>query len=72
MHTAIRQVERLREGDLVDLASCPYLKNHPSAEFQFAQVSQVLQETPQCTVVYYEDIDAIGYPVGTTLKIAVA
>lgn len=54
-------VSELREGDLVDLESCPYLKDHPTAPFEFATVSSVENETPDCIAIGYEGIDTVGY-----------
>lgn len=59
----------LRVGDLVDLESCPYLWDHPMAKFDYGVVYQVGHETPECVVVWYEGIDAVGYPTGTILEV---
>ena len=59
----------LREGDLVDLSTCLYLNDHPTAEFEFATVAMVQQETPATTVVGYEGIDHVGYPTDRVLSI---
>lgn len=67
-----RKVQDLVLGDLVDLASCPYLKKHPTAEFQFAEVAHVKRETDTCVVIGYEGIDHIGYPVDTELQVMTA
>lgn len=64
------KVEDLKEGDLVDLSSCPFLKNHPSAEFEYATVGFVEEETPNCILVGYDGIDHVGYPKGTELLVA--
>lgn len=68
-NTGIVKVEDLRCGDRVDLASCPYLYNHPSAEFEWAIVDGVVKETPDCIRVMYLDIDWVGYPIGTELVV---
>lgn len=65
-----KKVEDLIEGDLVDLSSCPFLKNHPSATFEYAQVVLVEQETPDCVVIGYEGVDHVGYKVGTVLTVS--
>lgn len=62
-------VEHLKAGDLVDLESCPYLKEHSSAKWEYAEVSFVERETEGCVVVGYEGIDHVGYPVGTELLV---
>ena len=68
METISKKVEDLAVGNRVDLTSCPYLKNHPSADCEYALVADVERETPDCVVVGYEGIDHIGYQVGTVLQ----
>ena len=63
-------VETLRAGDRVDLKSCPFLRKHPTACFEYAVVESVERETPDCVAVTYEDLDMIGYSVGTRLKVS--
>ncbi|MBN3760919.1 hypothetical protein [Burkholderia sp. Ac-20365] len=63
-------VETLRIGDQVDLQSCPFLKDHAAAEFEFAVVESIERETVDCVSVGYEGIDVVGYPVGTSLKVS--
>lgn len=65
-----KTVEHLKPGDLVDLESCPYMHDHPTAEFEYAQVAAVTRETENCVAVLYEGIDLVGYPVGTRLEVA--
>lgn len=67
--TKLRRVTNLRPGDRVDLTSCPYMNDHPSAEFEWAVVGKVVWETPECIVVSYDDIDDVGYPIDTILKV---
>jgi len=50
----------LAEGDMVDMARCPYLKNHPMAEFVYAEVCYVLNES-LLAAVGYEGVDEVGY-----------
>jgi len=63
------KVEDLKIGDRVDLTTCPYLKDDPSAEFEWAVVAGVKKETSTCIMVMYEDIDWVCYPIGTILRI---
>ena len=63
------KVENLKVDDRVDLASCPYLKGHASAPFEYAVVEAVEQETPGCVAVSYEGIDTVGYPTGTEVEV---
>jgi hypothetical protein len=62
-------VLRIREGDLVDLESCPYLNRHTSAKFEFGVVNHVEQETAGCVAIGFEGIDVIGYQVDTVLNV---
>ena len=66
-------VEDIRVGDLVDLESCPFLKDDPCAEFELAKVYAVKRGTANCvTISYegmYEGMDKVGYDVGTKLRI---
>lgn len=61
--------EALREGDQIDLSSCPFLFEHASAEFEYAVVADVERETPDCVRVAFEGIDHVGYPAGTQLLV---
>lgn len=65
-----KTVESLKPGDLVDLESCPYMRDYPTAEFEYAQVVSVERESANCVAVLYEGIDLVGYPVGTCLEVA--
>ncbi|MHB1942257.1 MAG: hypothetical protein ACYDDA_07965 [Acidiferrobacteraceae bacterium] len=60
----------LRVGDLVDLASCPYLNIHPTAQTTYAEVTAVTLESRECVVVSYRDIDRVGYHPGIVLQVA--
>lgn len=64
-----KTVESLVPGDLVDLASCPYFKDHAMAEHQYGEVDFCERETEACVLVGYEGIDQVGYPVGTELQV---
>lgn len=69
MQIVSKKVEDLVAGNRVDLQSCPFLKDHPSAETEFAVVTDVARETPDCVTVAYEGIDCVGYQVGTLLLV---
>jgi hypothetical protein len=62
-------VENLKAGDLVDLESCPFLKDEPTAFSEYAEVSFVERETEDCVLVGYEGIDHVGYALGTELLV---
>lgn len=64
-----RQVTDLKSGDLIDLTSCPFMKDHPSAVYQYAEVINIETETPTCIVVYYEEIGPVGYSPSQKLVI---
>jgi hypothetical protein len=56
------RVDQLREGDLVDLESCPYLgKKDGFWQYEYAEVEEVEQETHDCVRVCWVGIDAVGY-----------
>lgn len=62
------KVTALIPFDQVDLESCPYTKDEPIA-CEYGLVAEVKQETPACVAVTYENVDQIGYPVDTVLRI---
>ena len=69
--TAMKKVEDIVAGNMVDLESCPFLKKHPSAASEFANVALVKREDSNTVVVGYEGIDHVGYPVGMELLVRV-
>jgi hypothetical protein len=58
----------LREGDLVDLESCPYCHDEPNAEYEYAEVCEIERESPDCIAVGYAWTGA-GYDPMTPLII---
>lgn len=73
------KVEDLKEGDLVDLESCPYMKDYQWAKWDMVVVFGVEKEfvarlNENCVVVGYRDIvchiDTVNYPIRTVLEIA--
>ena len=64
-----KNVQEIKEGDLVDMKSCPYMNGHRMADMLYAEVTHVEQETPDCFVVGYDGIDDFGYPNDTRLKV---
>ena len=64
-------VQSIRVDDRVDLESCPYLKHHATAIWEYAVVGHVEQETPECVAIGYEGIDVVGYPTGTLLNVVI-
>lgn len=64
-----KSVTSIRVGMRVDLESCPYLKDEPSAAFEWATVNYAFRETEDCFGIGYDGIDAVGYPIDTRLII---
>jgi hypothetical protein len=64
-----KKAKDIKVGDKVDLASCPYLKKHPSAEFEYAEVVEVEHETPTVVAISYNGIDTVGYDVNQILVV---
>jgi hypothetical protein len=58
-----KKIKDLVEGDMVDLSSCPYLHDHPQAEWEYAEVVQIKVELPTCICVCYNigEPSACGY-----------
>lgn len=69
MNTKNVAVETIEAGMLVDLESCPFLKEHPIAEFEYATVAGVTIEFWGCVTITYEGIDTVRYKIGTLLKV---
>lgn len=55
------KVTDLREGDLLDLKRDPYLHNHMTAEFLYAEVCYVTREGNGIVAVGYESMNEVGY-----------
>ena len=53
---------------MVDLESCPYLKEEPMAPFEYVEVCSVDRETSECVAIGYEGY-WVGYPVDTVLLV---
>lgn len=62
-------VTSIRQGMRVDLESCPYLKNEPSAYYEWAVVRYALRESVNCFAIRYDGIDIVGYDPSITLAI---
>lgn len=63
------KVKDLKVGDQVDLESCPFLKNQPNAEFTYAEVVEIVEESPTCIVVDYDSGGTAGYDPEQVLSI---
>jgi len=65
------KVKDLKPGDAVDLEGDPYADpNHDHIEYEceFQAVAEVVQETPECTVVYFDNC-ACGFPTNHELTV---
>jgi len=63
MSTRKIKVKDIQVGDKIDLESCPHLKTHTMAEFEFGRVCEIEHE-PDCIVLHFENIgdpSACGY-----------
>lgn len=60
-------------GDLVDLQDCEYIskdhEHYPMIEDYFSEVTEVEQETPECTAISFEGFDQVGFPTNYKLKV---
>ena len=60
-----KQVKDLVPGDQVDLTGtvCRQFNYHNvMAEFEYGWVNEVVEETPDCFVVHFENLSAIALP----------
>lgn len=64
-----RRVSDLAINDMVDLTSCPYLRNHAMAGMVYGVVAHKEIEDDKTVVIGYEGIDHVGYPMGTVLSV---
>lgn len=62
------KVKDLLEGDLVDLEGTGYFVGNPYIESEYAEVSAIEPETPDCTCIGYEGLGAIGYDPEDTVQ----
>lgn len=63
------KVSDLREGDMVDLESCPHLSHHIEAEFEYGVVDEIVIETTHCIVINYESGLSAGYDPEEVLQV---
>lgn len=65
-------IYRIREGDLVDLAGDPYAdpSSDPNAltAFEHFRVGEIVEETPDCTVIHF-DQGSFGFPPHHRLRV---
>jgi hypothetical protein len=64
-----RRVAELAINDMVDLTSCPYLRNQAMAGMVYGVVAHKDVDHPNTVVIGYEGIDHIGYPADTVLTV---
>lgn len=63
------KASEIKVGDLVDIAKGPHFKDHPSAEFELAEVIEIAQESPDCICIEYTNVGAAGYDPDQILTI---
>lgn len=59
-------------GEMVDLKSCPFLKDHDYADDVYGQVKQVTLETldgKDVVTIQYDDFGVVHYPIDTKLLV---
>lgn len=59
-------------GEMVDLKSCPFLKDHDYADDVYGQVKQVTLETldgKDVVTIQYDDFGVVHYPIGQKLLV---
>lgn len=70
------QVRNIQVGDCVDLEDDPIFgktddeefKVHPIVEFEYCEVMEIDQESPDCIVLYFDGM-AAGYDPGQIMTI---
>ena len=63
-------VENLKPGDRIDLHSDKYADDgeDPSVLFEYAVVDSVVEETPNCILVHFEQHTSVGFPKGHVVR----
>jgi hypothetical protein len=51
----------IREGDLIDLDTSIFFKDHPTAPYELGEVSYVERETEHCVCIGIEGVGTAGY-----------
>lgn len=67
--TEKKNVAEIKVGDFVDLTTCPYLHDEPTARNAYGVVDSVEVESAECVAIGYKDIDEVGYPADTVLDV---
>lgn len=65
------RVSDLRVGDIVDLEGDAYAdprSDHIELQCELHTVCEIDYETPECTVVYFENYCGVGFPPSHTLN----
>lgn len=60
-------------GDRIDLEGDAYAdpdRSHIAFEFEYALVTGIERETPGCTCLYIEGVDAFGFPPDHMIEVA--
>ena len=71
---SFKKVEDLEIGDMVDLSTCPYMKENPMAEFEYArvlykEVEHYLHDENkiESVLICYDGLDNVSYQAGIEL-----
>lgn len=65
--TTLTEASNVLPGDLLDLADDPYTKGETINRYQLAEVESVVQETPECVVIYTVENGTYGFPTAHQL-----
>jgi hypothetical protein len=63
-------VEKLKPGDRLDLHSDKYADDGEDSTvlFEYAVVDSVIEETPECILVHFEQHTSVGFPKGHVVR----
>ena len=63
-------VEKLKPGDRIDLHSDKYADDGEDSMvlFEYAVVDSVIEETPNCILVHFEQHTSVGFPKGHVVR----
>ena len=66
----IKKIKDLKPGDRVDLESDPFHADDPLVEFEYGNVESVVEETPTCFVVNFNNVGAAAYNPDMLVEVA--
>ena len=65
MAATLRPVSEIVPGDIIDLESDRFADpdhDNPVFQCEYVMVTEVVKETPDCTVLYIDGVDGFGFP----------